>query len=235
MNNRSAAIFLGLFLSLAAWCLFAADKLRLDDVVYLDDFMSKPIELKALKATPLTFSRDGNGVIDTIGARQSVRLIGIGPERYLVQARVTNGRAEGWVLPSSMEPIPESLLKDIEKKSAAAEKVKEAISRGEIEIGMTEEDVIKILGTTREKSQVKDINGSFDQWTYTTYKKVAYTVQSLVNGTNSWTTTLFRNVPVGHKIVSFQDKKVVRFENKQDDPNQKQQRGQTIVPPIEVQ
>src|SRR5438128_2075364 len=155
MKNRFALIFLGLMLPFTLWRLHAVEKLRLDDVVYLDDFMGKPLELKALKSTPLTFSRDGNSVIDSLRPNQRVRLVGIGPERYLVEARVTNGRAEGWVLPGDMEPIPESVLKELQKKGADAEKIKEAIAHGEIEIGMTEEDVIKVLGTPKAKSQVK--------------------------------------------------------------------------------
>lgn len=230
---NAIALCMAFLLLLAIWGLHAAEKLRLEDVVYLDDFMDKSVELKAVKTTPLTFSRDGNSVIDSIRAKQSVRLIGIGPERYLVQARVTNGRAEGWVLPGDMEPIPEAILKELQKKSADADRIRQAIARGEIEMGMSEEDVIRILGTPKARSQVKDSRGSSDQWTYTSYKKVPFYVNSMINGTN-YVSTLFRNVPVGSKIVSFQEKKVVRFETKQDDTTQQQQGG-VVIPPGFVQ
>lgn len=233
MKRHLPVLLLGLLLPIALWCLHAADRLRLEDVVYLEDYFDKPVELKAVRATSLTFSRDGTGAIDTISPRQTVVLVGIGAERYLVRARVSTGRADGWVRPADMEPIPESIMTELEKKSAAAAKVKEAIAKGEIEIGMTVDDVVKILGTTKVKSQIKDASGSREEWTYTTYKTVYVSVPSNFNGTN-YISTLPRKVPVSSKIVTFQNDKVTRYEVKDEDTT-KYKSGQTVVPPIYVQ
>ena len=52
-------------------------------------------------------------------------------------------------------------------KSREAEKLKQAIARNEVEIGMPQEAVDQILGKPKAKSLIKDANGTFEQWTYT--------------------------------------------------------------------
>ena len=211
----------------------AADRLRLDDVFYVDDYLEKPVELKVLRATSLTFSRDGSSLLDAVRAGQHVRLIGIGKDRYLVKAQTLNGRLEGWALMSDLEPIPEAIGKELEQKSKEAEKLKQAIARNEIEIGMPQDAVTKILGKPKAKSSVKDANGSFEQWTYTSYKSVPFYVPSNFNGTNV-VSTLYRKMPVGSRVITFQEKKVIRIETKQDDATPSQG-GAVVVPPGYVQ
>ncbi|MBI4026035.1 MAG: hypothetical protein HY360_13700 [Verrucomicrobia bacterium] len=219
-------------LAVACGIAWAADRLRLDGVLYVEDYVEKPVELKALNPTLLTFSRDGSAPLDNIRAGQHVRLLGIGEDRYLVRARVTNGRADGWVVASDMEPIPESVIKELETKSAAAEKVKKAVARGEIEIGMTQDAVEKVLGKTKVKSKITDANGAVEQWTYPAYKTVPYQVHSVANGTN-YVSLIQRKVQVGATIVTFQDSKVIRFEKKQDE-TAPYQKGQIQVPSVDL-
>lgn len=208
------------------------EKLRREGVVYVEDYV-EPVALKALRATRLTFSRDGNGLLDSLRAGQEVRLVGIAEDRYLIKARVTNGLAEGWVLPDDMEPIPEAVIKAIQKKKAEVEKEREAIARGEIEVGMSQDTVLKILGKPKSKSSILESGGSFEQWSYPTYKTVPFYVPTVVNGTN-FVNTFYRKVIVGNKVVTFQNGKVVRFETKQDE-NPPPSRGQVVVPPVIVQ
>src|SRR4051812_49172577 len=75
----------------------SAEHNRYDNLVYVSDYLSQPVKLKTLRATPLTVSRDGSGLLDTLLNGQQVTLVGLGQEatRYLVSARVTNGHAEG--------------------------------------------------------------------------------------------------------------------------------------------
>jgi hypothetical protein len=217
------------------WTLLAfggLERLRREDVVYVDDYLKKPVALKTLRATSITFSRDGNGFLDTLRPTQEVRLIGIAEDRFLVEARITNGRAEGWVLPGDMEPIPEAVIKEIQKKSDEAEKEKKAIARGQVEVGMSQEAVQKILGKPKGKSSILENEGSFEQWKYPSYKTVPVYVPTVVNGTNV-VYSFYQKVLVGEKVVTFQDKKVIRYETKDEAPPNAG--GQTVIPPIVVQ
>jgi len=217
------------------WCVLvsihAADRLRQGDVVYLEDYLEKTVELKALRITPLTFTRDGTGMLDTLRANQYVQLLGIGTDRYFVQARATNGKTQGWAVPSDMEPIPEAVFKELQQKVAEAERIKQAIARGEIEVGLPQDAVLKILGKPKAKSSIIESGGSFEQWTYNTYKTVPVYAPGSINGTNV-VSTFYQKVAVGAKIVTFQDKKVIRFEAKQEDVTPSS--GQLLVPPVYV-
>ena len=224
--------------------IFAMDRLRSEGVVYLEDYLDKPVELKALQTTFLTISQDGRGILGTLVSNQFVRLVGIRSDHFLIEAQITRSRGEGWVVPSNFEPIPEAVLKELQQKIDEAKKIKQAITRGEIEIGMPQEAVLKILGKPISKSSITEAEGTVEQWTYATYKTLPLYFPSVVNTTirttNSVSTTtgttystLYRKVPVGTKVVTFHDKKVIRFETKQDETIP--QRGSIEVPPIYVQ
>lgn len=230
---RAGGGLLAAGLALAVSVFAVPEKLRREDVVYVDDYLAKPVAMKTRRATPLTFSRDGNGYLDTLRPGQEVRLVGIAEARYLVEARVTNGRAEGWVVVADLEPIPEAVVKEIQKKGAETEKEKQAIARGEIEVGMSPDAVLKILGKPKTKSSILESGGNFEQWSYPTYKTVPFYVPTVVNGTN-FVNTFYRKVIVGNKVVTFQNGKVVRFETKRDE-NPPPSSGQVVVPPIIVQ
>jgi len=225
---------MGLVTVVGFWAeLFAVERLRLSDVFYLDDYLEKPVELKVLSATPLTFSRDGSSLLDAVRAGQHVRLIGIGKDRYLVKAQTLNGRLEGWVLMSHVEPIPEAIRNELEQKSKEAEKLRQAIEKKEVEIGMPQDAVTKILGKPKAKSSIKDATGSFEQWTYTTYKNMPFYLPSNIGGTN-FIATVYRKAPVGAKVITFQEKKVIRFETKEEE-TPPSQGGSIVIPPVYVQ
>jgi hypothetical protein len=213
--------------------LTATDRLRKEGVLYLDDILEQPVELRAVRATYLTFTRDGTSILGTILEGQKVRVIGLSDYRYLIAGRIRGGVTEGWVIPSDFESIPEATLKDIHSKRERAEKLKAAMARGEVMIGMTQEMVEKMLGAPGSKSQIMDEHGTFDQWTYTAYKSIPYQVPGSINGTN-FMSVLYRKVPTGSKVVTFQEKKVIRFESKQEDPVAVKEQGGVVVPPVFV-
>ena len=221
-------------LLLAATAATAIERARQEDVLYVEDFLVEPLSLRTLRATPLAFSRDGTGVMDWLVEKQRVTVIGIGPERHLVRAIISNGKAEGWVLANDLErPSPE-VLADFEKKRKEAERIRQAIARGEVEVGMPQEAVLKLLGKPTAKSSVREAGGEFEQWTWTTYKTIPYYVPATINGTNV-VSTLYRKVPVGSKVITFQGKQVIRVEQKEEPLNPNAPGGGIVVPPIYVQ
>jgi len=208
------------------------EKLRHNNVLYLEDYLKKPVELKTVHATPLTFTSDGTGILDGLRAGQTVTLVGLGTERYLVETRISTGRAQGWVVPSDMEQIPEEIRKELREKVAEADRIKQAIAKGQIVIGMPQDAVAQILGKPKEKSTITEAEGSYEQWTYVTYKSVPVYVPAIVNGTNT-VSTFYQKVPVGTKIVTFQNQNVIRYETRQDDA--KASGANILVPPVFVQ
>ncbi len=195
---------------------FCSDRLRMD-VVYVDDYLKNPVLLKTIRPTILTFSREGNSPIDSVPQGQTVHLIAIGADRHLVETRVTNGKAEGWLLVSDLEPIPESVITELEAKRADEEKIKQAIAKKEILVGMPEDAITKILGRPNSKSTVVEPAGSSEKWSYLSYKMVPVQTQTIIGGTN-YVSTIYQQVITGSKIVFFQDKKVIRFEVNKEDP-----------------
>ena len=126
------------------------------------------------------------------------------------------------------------MLANFEKKRGEAERIRQAVARGEVEVGMPQEAVTKILGKPTAKTSVREAGGEFEQWTWTTYKTIPYYVPATINGTNI-VSTLYRRVPVGTKIVTFQGKLVIRIEQKEEPLNPNASGGGIVVPPIIIQ
>ncbi|NUN94154.1 MAG: hypothetical protein HUU04_10300 [Verrucomicrobiae bacterium] len=225
---------ISLLLLLAAGVSSAIERARHADVAYVEDFLAKPLVLRALKPTPLAFSRDGSGVMDWLFEKQKVAVIGLGPDRHLVRATISNGKAEGWVLAGDLEKPSPEILAELEKGQKEAERMRHAIAQGEVVIGMPQEVVLKILGKPGARSSVREAGGEFEQWTWTTYKTVPYDVPATINGTNV-VTTLYRKVPVGTKVATFQGNQVIRFEQKEEPIHPKATGGGIVVPPIILQ
>lgn len=221
-------------LLLAAAAAPAIERPRQEGVVYVEDFLAEPYTLRTLRATPLAFGYDGGSVIDWLVEKQRVTIIGLGSERHLVRAVISNGRAEGWVLAADIEPPSPAMLAEFEKKRKEADRIRQAIARGEIEVGMPQDAVTKILGKPTSKSSVREAGGDFEQWTYTTYKTIPYYAPTTINGTNV-VSTFYRRVPVGTKIVTFQAKQVIRVEQKEEPINPNAPGGGIVVPPIIIQ
>jgi hypothetical protein len=243
-NSASPKVFLFLLvfsflgLALVSRPLQAAPKtesrLKQPDVVYLEEFLKQPLNLKAIQTTPITFTRDGHGPIDVVRPGQHVRVIGLWDRKYLVNSWGSTGRVEGWVVASDFEPFPEEVLALLRKRFEEAQRIEQAIESGEIVIGLPDEAVEKILGKPTAKSTIVEAGGKFEQWTYTAFKSIPYYVPAVVNGTNV-VTKFYRKIPVGYKIVTFQDHKVIRFETKEESAASIHNRGETVIPPVYVQ
>lgn len=221
-------------LLLAVPATMAIERSRQEDVTYVEDFLAEPLVLRTLRATPLAFGRDGTGVMDWLVEKQRVTVVGLGPDRHLVRAMISNGRAEGWVLAADIEAPPPEKMAEFEKKRKEAERIRQAIARGEVEVGMPQEAVLKLLGKPTAKSSVREAGGEFEQWTWTTYKTIPYYVPATINGTNI-VSTLYRKIPVGSKIVTFQGKQVIRVEQKDEPINLNGPGGGIVVPPVYIQ
>jgi hypothetical protein len=221
-------------LLLAAAAAPGVERARQEDVTYVEDFLAEPLVLRTLRATPLTFSRDGSGVMDWLVEKQKVTVLGLGPDRHLVRAVISNGKAEGWILANDLERPSEETLADFEKKRKEAERIRQAVARGEVVVGMTQDAVLKVLGKPGAKSSVREAGGEFEQWTWTTYKSIPYYLPTTINGTNV-VSTFYRKVPVGTKVATFQGSQVIRFEQKEEPINPNGPGGGIVVPPVFVQ
>lgn len=216
----------------------STNPLRVKDVLYVEDYSKDPIELHARHALMITTGRDGSGGIQNLMGGQIVEIIGfssisIHPLRYLVRFRQGTVKVEGWVLASELDPIPEEILQTLENKRLEKEKLQEAITRGEIEVGMPKDAVSIILGKPKEYSTIKQADGTFEQWTYTTYKLVPSLFPSVVAGSNyvaSGVAQVNQKIPSGIKVITFQNEKVIRIETKKDDMTP-YQNGQIVVSP----
>lgn len=210
------------------------DRLRLEGVFYLEDYLEKPLELKALRLSAISSGRDGSGPLGTLREGQLARLIGMAKDQYLVSARTLDsggGKTEGWVPISALEPIPNEVLKELDKKSREAKELKDAIDRKEIAIGMPQDAVLKMMGQPKAKSEVQDASGVVEQWTYPTYKMVPVSISSHDQFGNLVYLSTYRKIPVGNKIITFQDKKIIRVETRQDDTTFLKS-GSLVVPPV---
>ena len=203
------------------------------NVVYLDQTLKQPIELKVIKDAPVFSDKEGKTRLGTLVAGQSVRLEAMTEKVYRVRGQGTREGIVGWVSPGVFainDPEFVTRLKQLYQRQIQVRKLLDA---RKIAIGMTLEEVSQVLGkptktTVRntgkgqsglwefvEYVEIKHYVTRVDPVTHETYRQLSYVTKEEKNRTN----------------VEFEDHTVTAIEHSED---KKGGNASVIVPPMIV-
>ncbi len=195
----------------------AQDELRDPGVLYFDETLPDPVELKLLDATDVYSGRDWSVRLVTLPKNQTVRVMGMDGLLLSIQTVFAGNKVTGWVEAKKLPPLDPKLLETARKNKVFRDAVAQAIKDKKVIDGMTLEDVQRSLGKPNRTAFRKEASGRIDTWYYTTYQNVpqySYTTNAFGQ---TVPTVVYVRVPVGETVVEFSDSRVTAVEQHIED------------------
>jgi len=186
-----------------------AAEIRYREVAYLDELKLPPVELRVLRRTPISASRDLHSALWNLAKGQPVTLVGVGDGVYYVAARVATGPVQGWVAADALTAPAAEMLQELQRRRERAIRHQELIKRREVALEMLREEVQASLGKPDRRQRLQTGAGVVEQWVYITYRYLPHYFQSYdANGQLRQTVT-YRRVPAGQRLIDFHNDLVV--------------------------
>lgn len=183
---------------------------RLDsdpDVVYLNEHLKKPIELRVIKEAPIFSDKEGQRPLGSITTNQKVVLQAMTDKAYRVSAKTSGNKTVGWVAPwafASKDPEFVENLQDLYERQLEVERL---IANAEVAIGMTMDEVARALGEPTKTKVKQSRDGRSGTWEFITYEDVE-TYNYVRNPASG---QVFRQL--AHVEREERGKQVIEFEN----------------------
>lgn len=202
------------------------------DVVYLEQAIKNPVELKVIKEAPVFSDKEGRHRLGTLKAEQMVRLEAITDKIYRVRGQGTRDGIAGWVAPwafSSKDPQFVAHLKEFYDRQIEVMKLIEA---KEVAVGMTPDEVSKSIGKPTKTTVRKTDKGETGRWEFVDYEEVKH----YINRVDPATGRVFRQlshvtqIEKGRTNVDFENGLVTAIEQSED--RQGSGNVRIIVPPL---
>lgn len=201
------------------------------EVVYLEQALPKPVELKVVKEASVFTDKDGKNRLGTLKADQMVKLEAITERSYRVRGQGTRGGISGWVSPaafSSKDPDFVVHLKQLYERQMAVQKL---IEEKMVAVGMTMDEVSQSRGKPTKTSVRKTASGESGSWEYIDYEDV----KNYANEIDPRTGQVYKRlisvtrVEKGKTRVEFADNLVTALEESE---NHEGGDVKIIVPPV---
>jgi len=243
-----------LILAFAGFSNAATPIIREPGAIYLADFDVKPLRLKVLEPAYAYFDATQTRYAGTLRFPQTVQVEGLNSNGLIrVRGNAQQGGIVAWVDPRSLEPLPANFSENLRKSEARRNEVEALVSRNEVAIGMTADEVGRSLGKPQKKTSRADKSGTQQIWEFVKYQLVPQTTFAPANNqtiitfqktTNSPGGTLIQNnqglaastiyvkVPVGTLTVTFKDNIVEALDQSEGTTTGGQ--VSVVIPPLNV-
>jgi len=188
-------------------------------VLYLKTLDAPPVYLKTVRATSLYLTPSFNTYFTVLPKGQTVELLGIGPRQLQIRGRMSSGPAQGWVSRADCTPVPDDLIRQLLEQKQKSERLDSAMARKEVILGMTTEQVRKVLGRPTDVTHIQEEGREVEVWTYYSFRTVPVT-ENYPDGNGVWQTRSYTTkVRTGSKTLYFKDDALARIEDKQENEN----------------
>lgn len=200
-------------------------------VVYLDQTLPKPIELKVIKEAPVFSDKEGKVRLGVLKAGQTVPLEAITERNYRVRGQGTRDGIAGWVAPwafSSNDPEFVAHLRELYDRQIQVQKL---IAEKQVAIGMTMDEVGLSLGKPTKTEIRKTATGQSGRWEFIEYEDVKNYITEIDRNTGVAYRRLVSvtRVETGKTAVEFKDDVVTAIEERQNNDGGD---VRVIVPPL---
>ncbi len=201
------------------------------EVVYLDQALKKPLDLKVIKEAPVFSDKEGNVRLGTLKANQTVRVEAITEKNYRVRGQGIRDGIAGWVAPwafSSTDPEFVANLKLLYDRQIQVQKL---IAAKSVAVGMTLDEVALSLGKPTKTSLRKTATGQSGRWDFIEYEDIKNYATEIdrTSGQTYRRLVSVTRVEKGKTGVEFENDVVTAVEESED-----RQGGNVriIVPPL---
>jgi hypothetical protein len=135
-------------------------------VVYLDQTLKKPLELKVVKEAPVFSGKDGQHRLGVLKADQQVRLEAITDKIYRVRGQGKHGDIAGWVAPWAFSSPDPEFVANLKLLYERQMQVQALIAAKQVAVGMTLDEVALSLGKPNKTSLRKTAAGQSGRWEF---------------------------------------------------------------------
>lgn len=201
------------------------------EVIYLDEIVDPPIQLKVIKQAPVYSDKGGNVRVGFLKADQTVTLEGMTAKVYKVRGEGTRNGLAGWVAPWAFSHPQEDFVAKLKQLYDRQIAVNEIIAKEGIAIGMTPVEVGKSRGQPTKTSIRRTVDGEQGSWEYIDYKEV----KNYITRIDPVTGQVYRQLASitreekGKTVVEFKDGLVTALE---ENENRGAGNVRIIVPPL---
>lgn len=201
------------------------------EVVYLEQTLKQPIELKVVKEAPVFSDKEGSHRLGTLKADQTVRLEAITDKIYRVRGQGIRDGIAGWVAPWAFSSTDPEFVVNLKHLYDRQIQVQALIAAKSVAVGMTLEEVSLALGKPTRTSLRKTGAGQSGSWEFIEYEDVKNYITEVDRTTGATYRRLVSvtRVEKGKTVVEFENEVVTAIEESED------KRGnptRIIVPPL---
>jgi hypothetical protein len=212
MDNRSivSSVVLGLVISLMAGAAWGSGLNREPGVIYLEDVVKQPIMLKVLRPSTVYLGLDAQRNVGTLIPDREVQLLAMSDRAFRVKGQAQHDQVSGWVRPSDMGGMTDEFKDNLKKLYARQVLVEDLISKKQVALGMTLDEVFRAMGEPTKKNTKVDAEGRKDTFEYITYKNVAVSTgrTSVLPGGGFYDGFTYVKVEDGKVTIEFEDEMV---------------------------
>ena len=211
---KTLPIFLAaLLLSTAAYAAPTSGAVvREEGGIYLEDLLPKPARLAVIADAPIHYKIDLDRYLGTLKKGQIVELQAVSDGAYRVRGVAQQGQVAGWVDPKFLNPLKKDFLDNLKQNAARRDEVNALISKNEVAINMTPDEVTRSLGKPAKTTSHLDAKGREETWEFVKYDRVPKETYGHDPAGNLVKTIVYVKVPVGKLAVSFADNLVASLE-----------------------
>jgi hypothetical protein len=179
------------------------------EVIYLEEVLSKPLELEVVKDAPVFYDRKGVQKLGMLPANQKVEVLAITDKVYRVRGKKDQKEdIVGWVGPWAFSsPKDPNFQESLKKFYVRHREVRELIAARQVAVGMTLDEVAMALGKPTKTSMRRTSTGEAGSWEFIEYEEVKHYITRIDPATGG----VFRQL--SHITREEKGKTVVEFEN----------------------
>jgi len=141
-------------------------------VVYLDQTLKKPIELKVIKEAPVFSDKEGRQRLGTLRADQTVRLEALTDKIYRVRGQGTRHGISGWVAPWAFSSTDPDFVANLKLLYERQIQVQNLVANHQVAVGMTLEEVSLSKGQPTKTNIRKTATGQSGRWEFIEYEDI---------------------------------------------------------------
>lgn len=201
------------------------------EVVYLDQALKKPLDLKVIKEAPVFSDKEGNVRLGTLKANQTVRVEAITEKNYRVRGQGTRDGIAGWVAPWAFTSTDPEFVANLKLLYDRQIQVQKLIAAKSVAVGMTLDEVALSLGKPTKTSLRKTATGQSGRWDFIEYEDIKNYATEIdrTSGQTYRRLVSVTRVEKGKTGVEFENDVVTAVEESED-----RQGGNVriIVPPL---
>lgn len=201
------------------------------EVIYLEEQIDKPVELRVIKEASIYSDKEGKRRLGTLVTGQKVILQAMTDRAYRISGQTSANKVSGWVTPWAFASKDPEFVENLKKLYEREMEVNKLIAEHRAAIGMTVDEVGQALGNPTKTKVRQTEKGRSGSWEFINYEEVSHYnyVTDPVSGRVFRQLAYVTKVERGKTLVEFEDEVVTAIEETE---NREGGAVKIVIPPV---